>query len=98
MTLDNGYVDAVASRQLSPFEQDTLGTLHVGKFDWQYFVDDSKEGIEGGLDSISPVDRGVPVQDLLEQAKEIGDGLRKAGIEVEDQKEIIALIAYMQWI
>jgi cytochrome c oxidase cbb3-type subunit I/II len=36
------------------------------------------------------------VDDLMKQAGQIGDGLRKAGIEVEDTREIIALIAYMQ--
>ncbi len=48
---------------------------------------------------------GVPYSDaeyenavdaLMNQAQLIGDDLRRNGIEVEDQKEIIALIAYMQ--
>ena len=34
--------------------------------------------------------------DLLKQAKEIGDDLRKQGIDISDNKEIIALIAYLQ--
>jgi cytochrome c oxidase cbb3-type subunit I/II len=36
------------------------------------------------------------ISDLKEQAGKIAEGLRQSGIEVEDQKEIIALIAYMQ--
>jgi cytochrome c oxidase cbb3-type subunit I/II len=36
------------------------------------------------------------VADLKKQANEIASGLRAGGIEVEDQKQIIALIAYMQ--
>ena len=36
------------------------------------------------------------VDDLKQQAEKIAQGLRDAGIEVESQKEIIALIAYMQ--
>jgi cytochrome c oxidase cbb3-type subunit I/II len=36
------------------------------------------------------------IADLQQQAAKIAGGLRQAGIEVEDQKEIIALIAYMQ--
>ncbi|MEZ5083432.1 MAG: cytochrome-c oxidase, cbb3-type subunit II [Bacteroidales bacterium] len=36
------------------------------------------------------------VDDLKKQAAQIAGGLRQAGIDVEDQKEIIALIAYMQ--
>lgn len=36
------------------------------------------------------------IADLKAQAAQIAGGLRQAGIEVEDQKEIIALIAYMQ--
>ncbi|MCB2208198.1 MAG: cytochrome-c oxidase, cbb3-type subunit I [Bacteroidetes bacterium] len=36
------------------------------------------------------------VADLQAQAKKIGDGLRAGGIEAEDNKEIIALIAYLQ--
>ncbi|RLD57400.1 MAG: cytochrome C oxidase Cbb3 [Bacteroidetes bacterium] len=36
------------------------------------------------------------VADLQEQAHKIAQGLRDSGIEVEDQKEIIAMIAYMQ--
>lgn len=34
--------------------------------------------------------------DLMKQAKEIADGLKESGIEIEPQKQIIALIAYMQ--
>ncbi len=34
--------------------------------------------------------------DLKAQAHEIGEDLRKAGIQVDDNKEIIALIAYLQ--
>ncbi|MEZ5199658.1 MAG: cytochrome-c oxidase, cbb3-type subunit I [Bacteroidales bacterium] len=36
------------------------------------------------------------IDDLMKQAAQIASGLRESGIEVEDQKEIIALIAYMQ--
>ena len=36
------------------------------------------------------------IDDLKRQASQIASGLRSSGIEVEDQKEIIALIAYMQ--
>jgi len=36
------------------------------------------------------------VEDLKLQAGEIASGLRSSGIEVEDQKEIIAVIAYLQ--
>jgi cytochrome c oxidase cbb3-type subunit I/II len=36
------------------------------------------------------------ISDLKAQAAQIAGGLRNAGIQVEDQKEIIALIAYMQ--
>ncbi|MCP4552718.1 MAG: cytochrome-c oxidase, cbb3-type subunit I [Bacteroidetes bacterium] len=36
------------------------------------------------------------IDDLKKQAHEIASGLRAGGIEVEDQKKIIALIAYMQ--
>ncbi len=36
------------------------------------------------------------IDDLKKQAHQIASGLRAEGIEVEDQKEIIALIAYMQ--
>jgi cytochrome c oxidase cbb3-type subunit I/II len=36
------------------------------------------------------------VEDLKTQANKIASGLRSSGIEVEDQKEIIALIAYLQ--
>jgi len=36
------------------------------------------------------------IADLKAQAAQIAGGLRSAGIEVADQKEIIALIAYMQ--
>lgn len=36
------------------------------------------------------------IDDLKKQAAKIAGGLREAGIEVEDNKEIIALIAYMQ--
>ncbi len=36
------------------------------------------------------------MDDLKKQANQIGKGLRDAGIKVEDQKEIIALIAYIQ--
>jgi cytochrome c oxidase cbb3-type subunit I/II len=36
------------------------------------------------------------VADLQAQAKKIGDGLRAGGIEADDNKEIIALIAYLQ--
>ena len=36
------------------------------------------------------------LDDLKTQAAQIAGGLRNAGIDVEDQKEIIALIAYMQ--
>jgi len=36
------------------------------------------------------------VDDLMKQAAKIAGGLRQSGIEVDDQKEIIALIAYMQ--
>jgi cytochrome c oxidase cbb3-type subunit I/II len=36
------------------------------------------------------------IDDLKAQANKIASGLRQGGIEVEDQKEIIALIAYMQ--
>lgn len=36
------------------------------------------------------------VADLKAQAAKIAGGLRDAGIEVDDQKQIIALIAYMQ--
>ncbi|NOX47023.1 MAG: cytochrome-c oxidase, cbb3-type subunit I [Chlorobi bacterium] len=36
------------------------------------------------------------VADLQKQAHGIAEGLRKSGIEVEDQKEIIAMIAYLQ--
>jgi cytochrome c oxidase cbb3-type subunit I/II len=35
-------------------------------------------------------------EDLKKQAHKIAEGLRKGGIQVEDQKEIIALIAYLQ--
>jgi cytochrome c oxidase cbb3-type subunit I/II len=34
--------------------------------------------------------------DLMKQAKEIGDDLRKQGIDVNNDNEIIALIAYLQ--
>jgi cytochrome c oxidase cbb3-type subunit I/II len=34
--------------------------------------------------------------DLLKQANQIAKGLRDGGIEVEDTKEVIALIAYIQ--
>lgn len=36
------------------------------------------------------------IDDLNKQASAIASGLRNAGIQVEDQKEIIALIAYIQ--
>jgi len=36
------------------------------------------------------------VADLKAQANKIASGLRSSGIEVEDQKEIIAMIAYLQ--
>ena len=36
------------------------------------------------------------VADLQKQAHKIAEGLRESGIDVEDQKEIIAMIAYMQ--
>jgi cytochrome c oxidase cbb3-type subunit I/II len=36
------------------------------------------------------------VADLQAQAKKIGEGLRAGGIEANDNKEIIALIAYLQ--
>lgn len=36
------------------------------------------------------------IEDLKAQAAQIAGGLRASGIEVADQKEIIALIAYMQ--
>jgi cytochrome c oxidase cbb3-type subunit I/II len=36
------------------------------------------------------------IDDLNKQANGIASGLRNAGIQVEDQKEIIALIAYLQ--
>jgi len=36
------------------------------------------------------------VADLNKQAHEIAEGLRKGGIDVEDNKEIIAIIAYLQ--
>lgn len=36
------------------------------------------------------------IDDLNKQASTIASGLRNAGIQVEDQKEIIALIAYLQ--
>jgi cytochrome c oxidase cbb3-type subunit I/II len=36
------------------------------------------------------------VADLQKQAHGIAEGLRNSGIEVEDQKEIIAMIAYLQ--
>jgi cytochrome c oxidase cbb3-type subunit I/II len=36
------------------------------------------------------------IDDLNKQANRIASGLRNAGIQVEDQKEIIALIAYLQ--
>jgi cytochrome c oxidase cbb3-type subunit I/II len=34
--------------------------------------------------------------DLMEQANQIAQGLRNEGIEVDDTKEVIALIAYIQ--
>lgn len=37
-----------------------------------------------------------PFDDMAAQAKKIGDDLRAAGIEVEDDREIIAMIAYLQ--
>ena len=46
-----------------------------------------------------PYDEGYDqkaVADLQKQAHGIAEGLRKSGIEVEDQKEIIAIIAYLQ--
>jgi len=33
---------------------------------------------------------------LKKQAHEIGENLRQSGIQVDDNKEIIALIAYLQ--
>ena len=33
---------------------------------------------------------------MMTQSKTIGDGLRATGVEVTDNKEIIALIAYLQ--
>ena len=36
------------------------------------------------------------VADLKAQANKIATGLRASGIQVEDQKEIIAMIAYLQ--
>ena len=36
------------------------------------------------------------VSDLKSQAAKIGQGLRSGGINVDDDKEIIALIAYLQ--
>lgn len=44
---------------------------------------------EDGFDQIA-------IDDLKKQASKIAAGLRDGGIDVEDQKEIIALIAYMQ--
>ena len=38
----------------------------------------------------------IAVERYIEQAKVIGDDLRSAGIDVEDNTEIIALIAYLQ--
>jgi cytochrome c oxidase cbb3-type subunit I/II len=36
------------------------------------------------------------VDHLKKQANQIAQGLRDGGIDVEDQKEVIALIAYIQ--
>jgi len=38
----------------------------------------------------------LAVRDLKKQAHEIGDNLRQSGIKVDDNKQIIALIAYLQ--
>jgi cytochrome c oxidase cbb3-type subunit I/II len=35
-------------------------------------------------------------EDLMNQAQKIAQGLRESGFEVDDQKEIIAMIAYIQ--
>ncbi len=36
------------------------------EIDWKHLVHQAEERIEGGLDGVSPVYRGIPVQDLLQ--------------------------------
>jgi hypothetical protein len=58
-------VKRVPSRQIRG-QDDLLGTLEVLGVQGKELVDDSHQDIEGGLDGVTPIDRCVTVEDLLQ--------------------------------
>jgi hypothetical protein len=66
LALHHGQVQRVPGGQARVAEHDALGALDVGELHSEDLVDDSQERVEGGLDSVPPVDGDVAVEDLLE--------------------------------
>jgi hypothetical protein len=66
MLFHDGYVQSVAGGHLWTSHEDVLGPICRGGINGLYLIDNSKQGIECGLDCVATVDRDVTVQDFLE--------------------------------
>jgi hypothetical protein len=72
LTLHDGQVKSIASRQPRVSLDDPLGTLDVGKLHGEDFVGNPQKRVEGGLNRVAPVDGDVAVKNLLEHL-DVGD-------------------------
>ena len=65
MPCHDGQMKRVSGRQTRTTKHDSFRPLEVGQFDGEDFVGDAQERVEGGLDRVAPINRDIPVQDLL---------------------------------
>lgn len=69
-------------------------------YPWLYEQDVDPDDVQASVDALAtigtPYDTAAAKTQLAEQQKKIADGLATTGAKVEPQKEIVAVIAYLQ--
>jgi len=59
-------MDRITRRQLYVPQYNLFGALHGNLVNGQDLIDDTKQSVERWLDGVAPLNRCVPVQDLLQ--------------------------------
>jgi cytochrome c oxidase cbb3-type subunit I/II len=69
-------------------------------YPWLYEQDVDPDNVQASVDALAtlgvPYDTAAAKTQLADQQKKIADGLSASGTKVEPQKEIVAVIAYLQ--
>jgi len=86
--LHDREVYGVASGEFRRSEDDLPGALHIGRSDGKHLIDNAEQRVERRLDRVAPLDRDVPMEDLLQN---LGVGHEPSSVEHAALQELLRI-------